>query len=287
MVPPRSRSNSTSRVARPLVTSSPPGLELDQPKTKSRAEALNEAFESQEKSTNRRFSRRQSKEDAEEWRRLTIRRDSKDKIQVRPEDFGLTSFDAVNDIKEFVPQGSFPLVPENEQGEKMYLDLHVKVSSRSFNSRVAQGMNTAVELIRDSLPFDIEGVARGGSVGNSTAVASSPSATATYFVHNLPHCGFDEWQSKICKAAGRVLDHMFNEEHWTQLKIRNDHVSMVLKGCDLTLKIYFAPYFETYLESLMCLSTQHPSMRPYFQSIFAKESSNFIARQNGSRRKKI
>merc|ERR1719316_1847456 len=61
--------------------------------------------------------------------------------------------------RQGTPTRSRPVQPPKiEQNDEMYQELHNKISSRSFNSRVAQALSTVKEVVE------------GGSVGKGTAI---------------------------------------------------------------------------------------------------------------------
>merc|ERR1719440_672470 len=55
--------------------------------------------------------------------------------------------------------------PKIEQNDEMYQELHNKISSRSFNSRVAQALSTVKEVVEEKTFLNVVEVVKGGSVG--------------------------------------------------------------------------------------------------------------------------
>merc|ERR1719321_1397205 len=60
--------------------------------------------------------------------------------------------------------------PQLEQNEQLYTDLHAKISSRSFNSKVSHSLTTLRETVENECCLNIDSVAKGGSVGRGTAI---------------------------------------------------------------------------------------------------------------------
>merc|ERR1719248_282750 len=58
--------------------------------------------------------------------------------------------------------------PKIEQNDEMYQELHNKISSRSFNSRVAQALSTVKEVVEEKTFLNVVEVVKGGSVGKGT-----------------------------------------------------------------------------------------------------------------------
>jgi len=214
------------------------------------------------------------------------RRDSSSELEWRRKEVGdsagISNFSEIREIKEFYP-GMGPEMPDCPQDDQMYIDLHTKISSRSFNSRVSQMLVQVCEVLKDNLPFDIESIVKGGSVGTSTAVGSSPTASATVFIRNVPLTELKQWMSTLVRASARVLDYSCGEKHWNSLKVYDDSLTMSLIGLgELMLTVYFVPYFESYQHTVMTLSCQTPAVRKLLEPVFHKESGAFISRQAGA-----
>merc|ERR1719299_197429 len=58
-----------------------------------------------------------------------------------------------------------PTTQQIEQNEDLYQELHTKISSRSFNSRVAQALSSIKEIVEQHCFLNVVDVAKGGSVG--------------------------------------------------------------------------------------------------------------------------
>merc|ERR1719213_1020329 len=69
------------------------------------------------------------------------------------------------------PRPKVALSQQKAENEEMYQELHTKISSRSFNSRVAQAVSTIKEVVEAKLFLNVAEVAKGGSVGKGTAIA--------------------------------------------------------------------------------------------------------------------
>merc|ERR1719311_848953 len=57
-----------------------------------------------------------------------------------------------------------PATQQIEQNEDMYQELHTKISSRSFNSRVAQALSSIKEIVEQHCFLNVVDVVKGGSV---------------------------------------------------------------------------------------------------------------------------
>ena len=69
------------------------------------------------------------------------------------------------------PQRARPATQQIEQNEDLYQELHTKISSRSFNSRVAQALTSIKEVVEQHCFLNVVDVVKGGSVGKGTAIA--------------------------------------------------------------------------------------------------------------------
>merc|ERR1719313_607385 len=78
------------------------------------------------------------------------------------------------------------LSQQKAENEEMYQELHTKISSRSFNSRVAQALSTIKDLVETKLFLNVAEVVKGGSVGKGTAITDCEDAELVFFVKGLP-----------------------------------------------------------------------------------------------------
>ena len=69
-----------------------------------------------------------------------------------------------------------PATQQIEQNEDMYQELHTKISSRSFNSRVAQALSSIKEIVEQHCFLNVVDVVKGGSVGKGTAITDCEDA---------------------------------------------------------------------------------------------------------------
>merc|ERR1719163_1313566 len=63
------------------------------------------------------------------------------------------------------PPRARPATQQIEQNEDLYQELHTKISSRSFNSRVAQALTSIKEIVEQHCFLNVVDVVKGGSVG--------------------------------------------------------------------------------------------------------------------------
>merc|ERR1719371_72484 len=85
--------------------------------------------------------------------------------------------------------------PKIEQNDEMYQELHNKISSRSFNSRVAQALSTVKEVVEEKTFLNVVEVVKGGSVGKGTAITDCEDAELVFFVKGLPTEGHQKWMA--------------------------------------------------------------------------------------------
>merc|ERR1719399_2200403 len=63
------------------------------------------------------------------------------------------------------PPRARPATQQIDQNEDLYQELHTKISSRSFNSRVAQALTSIKEIVEHHCFLNVVDVVKGGSVG--------------------------------------------------------------------------------------------------------------------------
>merc|ERR1719181_2200069 len=84
------------------------------------------------------------------------------------------------------PRAARPVTQQIEQNEDLYQELHTKISSRSFNSRVAQALTSIKEIVEQHCFLNVVEVVKGGSVGKGTAITDCEDAELVFFVKGLP-----------------------------------------------------------------------------------------------------
>merc|ERR1719449_269799 len=97
--------------------------------------------------------------------------------------------------------------PQIEQNDEMYQELHNKISSRSFNSRVAQALSTVKEVVEEKSFLNVVEVVKGGSVGKGTAIVDCEDSELVFFVKGLPM----EGHQKDAAAAAFGAEHADGE----------------------------------------------------------------------------
>jgi len=162
----------------------------------------------------------------------------------------------------------------------MYQDLHVKISSRSFNSRVAQTLTSVVELIQGKSYLNISSVEKGGSIGKGTAITGCSDAEVVFFVEGLPVLAHTKWLPPLLKTVHANILQQLPAGQVSNLEITDDSVNMVVKDL-VTLAIRFSPKFDSYADTVQALGAQGPAARKVFAPSFVKETTQFVAKQAG------
>jgi len=179
------------------------------------------------------------------------------------------------------PPRSRPVAqPELEKDEDMYQELHTKISSRSFNSRVAQALSTVRDVVVEKCFLNVTDVVKGGSVGKGTAIADCSDAELVFFVRGLPSDGHAKWMAPLLRSVRSVLVEQLPAELATNIECTNDAVRMTVKDC-VSLDLRFSPAFESYAETVQALGQLGPQSRKPFEPSFVRERTQFVAKQPG------
>ena len=75
---------------------------------------------------------------------------------------------------------------EKQAIDAIYYELHQKISSRSFNSRVAQTLTLLSDAVSNVCFLDVSSIAKCGAAGMGTVINSCCDAKLVIYVHNLP-----------------------------------------------------------------------------------------------------
>jgi len=166
---------------------------------------------------------------------------------------------------------------DNEQ----YLELHNKISGRSFNSKIAQILCDVVDVVTEKSFLNIAEVVKGGSVGKGTAISGTTDAEVVFFLKGLPQGQHSKWLPPLLKAVSGVLNEHFGSGHGMEgICTTTDSVYMKVKGL-VEVHLRFSPAFESHAEVLQALSKQGPDMRKYYATSLVKDKVQFIAKQPG------
>jgi len=172
------------------------------------------------------------------------------------------------------------LSQQKAKDDSMYQDLHTKISSRSFNSRVAQVLSTVADVVKESCFLNIAEVVKGGSVGKGTAIEECSDATLVFFVKGLPTTGHQKWMAPLLKSVRATLEDKLKSDLVTDLECTEDSVKMMAKNL-VQLELKFSPAFESYGATVQTLGGLGPNVRKSFEPSFVKESTQFISKQPG------
>jgi len=165
------------------------------------------------------------------------------------------------------------------KNDQMYQDLHNKISGRAFNSRAAQTLTSAIDLIEKSSVLNIASVMKGGSIGKGTAITGCSDAEVVFFLKGLPTSSHGKWLPPLLKMVHSDLEKLPGKQI-SDLSVSKDTLSMTVNNL-VNLKVRFSPYFESYADVISALGAQGPGARKAFEPAFVKESSNFVSKQPG------
>merc|ERR1719453_171044 len=220
-------------------------------------------------------------------------------VQMRPMDFimqektkfALIGASSVRMARSKSPQASRPQrqspartrpvqTPKIELNDEMYQELHNKVSSRSFNSRVAQALSTVKEVVEEKSFLNVVEVVKGGSVGKGTAIVDCEDAELVFFVKGLPMEGHQKWMPPLLRSVQSTLMENLPEDMTTNMECTEDSVKMNVKGT-ITVNLRFSPAFDNYVKTVQALGALGPYARKSFEPSFVKERTQFVAKQPG------
>lgn len=160
--------------------------------------------------------------------------------------------------------------PDNEQ----YLELHNRISSRAFNSKVVQFLGDVVELVSQNIFLSVAHFVKGGSVGRGTAITGCTDAEVVFFLQGLPPGHHEKWLPPMLKSVAGILTENLAE---ARIQATDDSVHVRMK--DFSVNLRFSSVFESYTKALEALGEQAPETQKFYVSALAKERVQFIARQ--------
>jgi len=183
--------------------------------------------------------------------------------------------------RQGTPTRSRPVQPPKiEQNDEMYQELHNKISSRSFNSRVAQALSTVKEVVEEKTFLNVVEVVKGGSVGKGTAITDCEDAELVFFVKGLPTEGHAKWLPPLLRSVQSTLQENISADVATKIECTDDSVQMKVKDT-ITVALRFSPAFDSYVKTVQALGALGPYARKPFEPSFVKERTQFVAKQPG------
>jgi len=173
------------------------------------------------------------------------------------------------------------LSQQKAENEEMYQELHTKISSRSFNSRVAQALSTIKEVVESKLFLNVAEVVKGGSVGKGTAITDCEDAELVFFVKGLPAEQHKKWLPPLLRSVQSVLVENLDAEMASEVELTETSVRVSVKN-QVTVDLKFSPAFESYASTVQALGSCGPEARKPFEASFVKERTAFVAKQPGN-----
>jgi len=173
------------------------------------------------------------------------------------------------------------LSQQKAENEEMYQELHTKISSRSFNSRVAQALSTIKELVETKMFLNIAEVVKGGSVGKGTAITDCEDAELVFFVKGLPTEGHKKWMPSLLRSVEAVLQANLSADEVTDIEVTESSVRVNVRS-QVTVDLRFSPAFDSYASTVQALGASGPDARKPFEASFVKERTQFVAKQPGN-----
>jgi len=168
--------------------------------------------------------------------------------------------------------------PKIEQNDELYQELHNKISSRSFNSRVAQALSTVKDVVEEKSCLNVVEVVKGGSVGKGTAIVDCDDAELGFFVKGLPTEGHQRWMPPLLRSVQTTLKENLPAD--TVVECSEEAVRVSMKG-SINVDLRFSPSFDSYVKTVQALGALGPYARKPFEASFVKERTQFVSKQPG------
>jgi len=179
------------------------------------------------------------------------------------------------------PRPRVALSQQKAENEEMYQELHTKISSRSFNSRVAQALSTIKELVETKLFLNVVEVVKGGSVGKGTAITDCEDSELVFFVKGLPTEGHKKWMPSLLRSVSAVLQANLSSDEATEIEVTETSVRVKVRS-QVTVDLRFSPAFDSYASTVQALGASGPDARKPYEASFVKERTQFVAKQPGN-----
>lgn len=173
---------------------------------------------------------------------------------------------------------SAPKSEKVDEKNDAYLDLHSRISGRAFSSKVTQALNEISTTISEHLPFNIERVIRGGSVGRGTVIGNFTDAELIFHIRDMPATA--QLKPELHKAVVGVLKMQLGAPDVEDIVATNDAVKFNLRGI-LAITLKFVPVFACFADVYKAMATATPEARERLSAALTKERTHFISKQSG------
>lgn len=168
-----------------------------------------------------------------------------------------------------------------------YEELHEKISGAAFNKRVMNVLSILMDVLLDVVFVNIEGVVKGGAIGNGTAISGGAHADLVLFVDDAPVDTFaDSAPGFAKKLVAVLLENADDELSFESVVATEDVVHVKIAGADaVNVTLRFAPIFESYDATVKYISArktrrwEFAKIQPRLAPMFAKEKLQFIKSQ--------
>lgn len=173
---------------------------------------------------------------------------------------------------EKAPLAAPPALTSLATDDAPYQELHSKISSRSFHSRIMQDLRKLQSAVEDTAFLQIDEVVRGGPVGRGTALVGCEGAELVVFVSGLPGTGHGAWLPRLHAALAAALAPALA----TAPEVTKEGVQVG----ETMVKIQ--PSYGGYTEAVQALGRLGPEARTHFDAAFVRERNAFVGKQPGS-----
>lgn len=167
---------------------------------------------------------------------------------------------------------------KQEAQNEAYLELHSKISGRAFSSKATQALNEISSAITEHLPFKIERVIRGGSVGRGTVIGGFTDAELVFHINDMPATA--QIRPELHKAVVGVLNAKLGAPHVEDVRATHDCVKFTVRSV-VAVTLKFVPVCDSYAEVHKALVTATPEARQRLGAALTKERTHFISKQSG------
>jgi hypothetical protein len=158
------------------------------------------------------------------------------------------------------------------------LQLHERVSSRSFRVEVARAIAVAVTSLMQAAFLSVQHVVVGGSAGRDTAIEGSANAEVTIFVEGLQTAGHETRLPEMLRSmAIRLEDQRESGIHVDG--VYGDVVRLDMDGLT-SVEVRLAPVFDTHSQALQALEEANtPHMHQLLEAALAGQQVRFVKKQ--------
>jgi len=161
------------------------------------------------------------------------------------------------------------------ESDELYQELLQKITTNGAGKNL---LTKIQDIVIEKSFIDVKEVVKSGSYGKGTQIADGDEAELVFFL-NLPCETTSKWLPSLLKLVQSTLTMNWSSDE--EADITSTDEAVVVTANSFTVYLRFSSVFESYTDAIQTLGQLGPQARKSFEPTFAKERTDFVAKQPG------